>query len=155
MTGDLGALGFWLMLGMIVAASIVKGGLKERDKERDHQAMLRALLDKDEKTVTDVLAYLREKDAAERELLRAMSGLNWRWPSGTRAVVMGILAFWGVIATGFFTGLALHFSGLFDPAAKPDRIPLMVMLGIWTAGPIIAWRVWRSSKQKHDAHPGA
>ena len=48
MTGDLGALGFWLMLGMIIAASIVKGGLKERDKEREKEATLRALLDKDE-----------------------------------------------------------------------------------------------------------
>ena len=34
---DLGALGFWLMIGMIVAASIVAEALKEREK----QAMLR------------------------------------------------------------------------------------------------------------------
>jgi hypothetical protein len=147
----LGALGFWLMLGMILAAGTVTEGFKARDKERERQATLRALLDKDEKTVTEVLAYLREKDDAERKLARALSGLDWRWSSGTRAVAMGILAFMGVIATGFLTGLALHYG--FFPGS--DRIPLLAMFGIWAMGPIIAWRVWRSSKQKHDAHPVA
>jgi hypothetical protein len=153
MTGDLGALGFWLMLGMIIAASILKGGLKERDKEREREVTLRALLDKDEKTVTEVLAYLREKDAADRQLLRQMSGLEWRWSSGAKAVAKGILAFVGVIATGFFAGLVLHYG--FFPASENARIPLIAMFGIWAAGPIIAWRVWRSSKQKNDARPNA
>ena len=153
MTGDLGALGFWLMLGMIIAASIVKGGLKERDKEREKEATLRALLDKDEKTVTEVLAYLRERDDADRKLLRQMSGLEWRWPTGTRAVVMGFLAFACVMATGFFTGAALHYG--FFPGSEFGRIPLMVMLGIWAAGPVAAWRVWRSNRRKNDAHPDA
>ena len=152
MTGDLGALGFWLMLGMIIAASIMKGGLKERDKDREREATLRALLDKNEKTVTEVLAYLREKDDADRKLLRQLSGLDWHWSSGTRAVAMGILAFVGVIATGFFAGAALQFGLL---RGSESAIPFIAMFGIWAAGPIVAWRVWRSGKRKNDAHPDA
>ena len=147
----LGALGFWLMVGMILAAGTVTEGLKARDKERERQATLRALLEKDSKSVTEILAYLRERDDAERKLQRALSGLDWHWPSGTRAVVMGILAFLGVIVTGFLAGVALHF-GL-SPGS--DRIPLMAMVVIWATAPIIAWRVWRSSKQKNGAHPDA
>ena len=26
---------------------------------------------------------------------------------------------------------------------------------IWAVAPVVAWRVWRSSRQKHGAHPGA
>ena len=153
MTGDLGALGFWLMLGMVIAASIVKGGLRERDKDREREATLRALLDKNEKTVTEVLAYLREKDDADRKLLRQMSGLDWRWSPGAKAVAMGIVAFVGVMATGFFSGAALHF--VFFPGPEFGRLPLIAMFGIWATAPIVAWRVWRSSKRKHDAHPAA
>src|SRR5262245_36829183 len=145
MTGDLGALGFWLFLGMIIAAGTLKEGFKERDKEREKQATLRALLDKDEKTVTEVLAYLRERDEAERTLLRQMSGVDWRWPPGFRAVMKGVLALVGVMASGFFVGLVLHY-GFFPDS---ERVPLSTMFGIWAAGPIIAWRVWRSVKQKN------
>src|SRR5262245_49662407 len=152
MTGDLGALGFWLFLGMIIAAGTLSEGFKARDKERERQATLRALLGKDEKTVTEVLAYLREKDAAELKLQRQLSGLDWRWSSGTKAVAKGILAFVGVIATGFFAGLVLHY-GFFR--GSESAIPFIAMFGIWAAAPIIAWRVWRSSKQRNDAHPAA
>src|SRR5262245_47256772 len=152
MTGDLGALGFWLFLGMLLAAGTVTEGLKARDKERERQATLRALLDKDEKTVTEVLAYLREKDAAELKFQRQMSGLEWRWSPGTRAVAMGILAFVGVIATGFFAGAALQFGFLRD---SKSAIPVIAMFGIWAAAPIVAWRVWRSRKPRHDAPPDA
>jgi hypothetical protein len=151
MTGDVGALGFWLMLGMIGAASTVTAGLKARDKEREKQAMLRALLEKDGNRVTEVLAYLRERDAAEAAALEHAT-----WPGGRRkwlAFGKGILAFAGVIVAGFLAGLALHF--VFFPAG-PDRISLITMFGIWAAGLIIiAWRVWSSSKQKNDAHPDA
>ena len=51
MTGDVGALGFWLMVGIILAAGTVTEGLKARDKERERQATLRALLGRDEKAV--------------------------------------------------------------------------------------------------------
>ena len=146
----LGALGFWLMVGMILSAGTVTEGLKARDKERERQATLRALLGRDEKTVTEVLAYLREKDEAERKLARAMSGLDWRWSSGTRAVAMGILAFVGVIVAGFLVGVSLHFA-----LGSESRIPGIPLIGGLAAAPIVAWRVWRSSKRKHDAHPAA
>lgn len=149
---ELGALGFWLFLGMVIAAGTVTEGLKARDKERERQATLRALLDKDEKTVTEVLAYLREKDVAELKLQRQLSGLDWRWPPGATAVAMGVLAFVGVIATGVLLGAALGL-GLYR--GQQSAIPFIAMFGIWAVAPIVAWRVWRSRKQKHDAHPDA
>jgi hypothetical protein len=157
MTGDLGALGFWLMLGMVLAAGTVSEALKARDKERERQATLRALLEKDSSSVVEVLAYLRERDAEERKLHLKLSGMDWSWPSGTRTVAMGILAFMGVIAVGLLAGLAVHY-GLFRDS-ESALIPLMTMVGIWAAGgTIIAWRMWRrwpSGKQKNDAHPAA
>jgi hypothetical protein len=42
----LGELGFWLAVGMVVAASIVAGAIKERDKERERLTTLRALLER-------------------------------------------------------------------------------------------------------------
>lgn len=148
----LGALGFWLMLGMVLAAGTVSRGLKERDKEREREATLRAMLGKDERTVTEVLAYLRERDAAERQLLLRLSGMDWHWPSGTRAVVLGVLAFLSVVAAGWFAGAALRFGVV---RGSESTVPYIAMFVIWVAAPIVAWRVWRSSRQKHDAHPGA
>ena len=137
MEAGLGQLGFWLFLGMIIAASIVSGALKERDKEREKQALLRALLEKDGKSATEILAYLREKDAAE-------AAMNARSRAGLRrvsALAIGIVALW-------LGGSALAERSL-------DRASLIAMLGISAAGLTIAWRIWRSAKQKDDAHPAA
>ena len=154
MTGDLGALGFWLMVGMILAAGTLSEALKTRDKERERETTLRALLEKDEKTVTEVLAYLRERDAEERKLQRQLSGLDWRGWSRIKAVAKGILAFAGVIVAGYLAGLALHF-GPFR-GSESALVPLSVMVGIWVAGlSILAWRMWSTRKQKNDAHPDA
>ena len=81
MEAGLGELGFWLMLGMIFAAIIVSEGIKERDQEREKQATLRALLEKDGKSATEVLAYMRERDAAEAAeaaRVRARSGATMK-----------------------------------------------------------------------------
>src|SRR5690606_16564588 len=61
----LGALGFWLMVGMITTATLVYEAIRDRDKERERQATLRALLAKEGTAVTEILAYMRERDAAE------------------------------------------------------------------------------------------
>jgi hypothetical protein len=72
---DFGQLGFWLAVGMVIAAMIVSGAIKERDSQRDSQAMQRAewerrqamrqtLLENAGDNMPEVLAYLRERDAA-------------------------------------------------------------------------------------------
>src|SRR5215469_11018486 len=74
MGNGLGELGFWLAVGMVIAATIVSGAIKERDRERDSQATLRAdlerklatrktLLENAGDNMPEVLAYLRERDA--------------------------------------------------------------------------------------------
>ena len=137
MQAGLGQLGFWLFLGLIIAASIVSGALKERDKEREKQALLRALLEKDGKSASEILAYLREKDAAEAAMIaRSSAGLR-----RLLVLVIGVFALW-------FGGSALAERSL-------DRASLIAMLGIWAAGLTIAWWIWRSAKQKDDPHPAA
>jgi hypothetical protein len=148
----LGELGFWLMMGMILVAMIVSGAIKERDKEREKQATLRALLEKEGTAVTEVLAYMREKDAAQAaaaayvfaESAEAMK----RWKRRLK-VAMGIFAFAaGIYAFGFLRFGLFHGSGSL-------LIPLGAMFGIWGLGLLIGWPMWRSAKQKNDAHRAA
>ena len=135
----LGQLGFWLFLGMIIAASIVSGAFKERDKEREKQALLRALLEKDGKSATEVLAYLRENDAAAA----AMNARSLAVVRRLAALAIGAFAFW------------LGIAALESNSEGSELLPLIAMVGIPAAGLTIAWRIWRSAKQKDDAHPAA
>lgn len=150
MEGDgLGQLGFWLTAGMIAAAAIVSGALKERDKEREKQATLRALLEKDGKSAAEVIAYLREKDAAEvAEAARERASDSRTWKRFA-AVVTGILAF----GIGIFAFGAVRYELMSGSGSV--IIPIVPMLGIWAAGGIAATRIWRSANQKNDAHPDA
>lgn len=149
---DLGALGFWLMIGMVLAASMVSGAIRERDKEREKQAMLRALLEKEGNSVTEVLAYLREKDAAEAAAVarfRARARAFRKTTMRRSGVALGIFA----VALGIYAFLAVH-QGLMHGEGS-IVLPLVALLGIWAAGLTIAWLMWRSGKQTHDVHPDA
>jgi hypothetical protein len=150
MEAGLGQLGFWLFLGLIIAASIVSGAIKERDKEREKQATLRALLEMDGKSATEVLAYLRERDAAEAAAAAAMSARFRTRLRRLPALAVGILA--------FYVGIAIGLSGTVWTGVLPDSvqlIPLVMMVGIWAVGLIVAVRLWRWAKQKDDAHRAA
>ena len=154
MDEGLGELGFWLMIGMIVAAMIVSGGIKERDRAREKQVTLRALLEKEGSAVTEVLAYMREKDASEaaaaaRDRARSDEAMKrWKRTWG-KAIAIGISA----LAGGYLAGTALHFGPFRN--SESDLIPLATMFAIWMLGLIMAWRSWRSAKQKNDARPDA
>lgn len=148
----LGELGFWLAVGMVIAASILAGAIKERDKERERLATLRALLESKGESATEVLAYLRERDAAEAAAAaraRARSAAaRVKFKSAT-SIAFGIFA----IAFGVWAFGALRY-GLWQGSGSV-LIPLATMLGIWAAGLVVAWLIWRSSKQQNDAQPGA
>jgi cytochrome bd-type quinol oxidase subunit 2 len=152
MDAGLGQLGFWVFLGLIIAASIVSEGLKHRDNERERQATLRALLEKDGKSATEVLAYMRERDAAvvaEAARARARSRATRKRFMKRLAVALGIFA----IAFGIWAFLAVH-QGLMHGEGS-IVLPLVALLGIWAAGLTIAWLMWRSGTQKHDVHADA
>jgi hypothetical protein len=136
-------LGFWLFLGLIIAASIVSGAIKERDKEREKQATLRTLLEKNGNSVTEILAYLREKDVAEAAVAAAMNARS-------RAVVRRLAA----LAIGAFT-VWLGIAALESNSTGSALLPLITSVGIPAAGLTIGWRIWRSATRTHDAHPGA
>jgi hypothetical protein len=143
MDAGLGQLGFWLFLGLIIAASILSGAIKERDKERDKQATLRALLEKDGKSVTEILAYLREKDAAEAAASAAMNARSRAAVRRLVALAIGAVTFW------------LGFAALDSNSTGSALLPLIAAVGIPAAGLTIAWRIWRSATRTHDAQPGA
>jgi len=153
MTGDLGALGFWLMVGMILAAGTLSEALKTRDKERERETTLRALLEKDEKTVTEVLAYLRERDAEERKLQRRLSGIDW-WNGLNWRRIGAVVAAIVVAVAALCVGLLSNF--VIFKGAESRLVPLGMMVACWVAGGVIAWLIVRSSpNKKNDGHPGA
>jgi hypothetical protein len=146
----LGELGFWLAAGAVVVALTMRTWLRERDK----QAFLRDVMKMEgEGKVTEVLAYLREKDAADRKLQREMSGIDWwngldwrRMRRVVAAIVVAMAAFVGGLIAGY----------LMSEGGKPAPVPLGVMVAIWGAGGVIAWRIVRSSRnQKNDSPPVA
>src|SRR5690606_22521619 len=146
MEEGLGELGFWLMVGMVAAAMIVSGAIKERDRTREKQATLRALLEKEGAAATEVLAYLRERDAAEaaeaareRAVWDESSG---RWKTKGKALAIGIFA----LALGIYAGAALRYGIMRD--SDSILVPLIAMSAIWVAGLFIAVPIWRSAKQK-------
>jgi len=146
MADGLAGAGFWVFIGLVVAASIVAGAIKERDKEREKQALLRALLDKEGNSVTEVLAYMRESDAAAAEIAareRALLSKLWRV---LKAFALGLLVFGlGLLAFGVVVRLTGH----------PGPLPLVALLAVWAAGGFIVRRMWRSGKQKNDPHSDA
>jgi hypothetical protein len=152
MVQGLGALGFWLGVGIVLAAMIVSGaikdGLKEREKAREKQAMLRALLERAGEHTPEVLAYLREKDAAGAKLGREEIGL-------LGAISVFFLAFLG----GGACLLALAPPGRHEPAARDPLValaPIGVMIGVWAAGLVIAWLIVHLTREhKHGAGPDA
>ena len=188
MGNGLGDLGFWLAVGIVIAAVIVAGAIKERERERDRQATARADLERKQATrqallenagqnMPEVLAYLRELDAAAAERgAAAMAQMRRDKPNPRQG-----LAFAAAFAVGvcsFIGGLAASetqrhsetprfiFSqqaGRILPVPPPPPTgwdafaPLGVMLGVWAAGLIIAALIlaWGYRKQKNDAQPDA
>jgi divalent metal cation (Fe/Co/Zn/Cd) transporter len=66
------------------------------------------------------------------------------------ALAVGILA--------FYVGIGIGVSATLRSGVLPDSgqlIPLVMMVGIWAVGLIVAVRLWRWAKQKDDAHRAA
>lgn len=196
MGSGLGELGFWLAVGMVVAAVIVAGAIKERERQaalRDsqaalresqerRQAMLTSLLEKGGDHMPEVLAYLRERDAAAatraESMMRRNDAMLLKNKAGERqglafvgAFMVGAFSFiGGLIAAGTQSHPAfprLEFSaqaGRVVPVSPPvptgwaALLPVGVMLGIWAAGLIIAGLIvmWGGfGTQKNDARTDA
>ena len=151
MEEGLGALGFWIFLGLIVAAGTISEGLKERDKERDKQATLRALLEKEGQSATEVLAYLRERDAAVAEAAARAEAFGRVFWIKLKAIALVV-----AIGAGTFAFAAVVF-GIFG-AFGSELVAVIagsVIVGVWATGLVFARRIWRSAKQQNDAHPDA
>jgi hypothetical protein len=158
----LAALGFWLAVGVAVAATIVSGARKEQEKEREKQATLRALLEKGGENTPEVLAYLREKDAAEERRAHnawiAMGGnMSPREVVGFVGafMVMMLAMIGGLIALGELSQPPFLLPGA-EPATRDPLValaPVGVMFGVWAAGFVIAWLVWRLSRERKNGAP--
>ena len=137
MGNGLGELGFWLAVGMVIATVIVAGAIKERDKERDRQAMLRAdlerklatrqaLLENAGENMPEVLAYLRERDAAAAE--RGAAAMA-RMDADRRRRRMNeprVLAIAGAFVVGGFSFIGgLAAAEILSPHPRFQRFPRM------------------------------
>lgn len=101
---DLGELGFWLAVGLIAAAAIIAHGLKEREKERQKHETLRTLLTAEGmpgKNTTDILAYMRERDAAEQKREHDL----WVATNAAGRKVLAVLAALATGGVGFLVGV--------------------------------------------------
>ena len=153
---DLGDLGFWLAVGIIIAASIMAGAVKERGKERERQATIREMmrLEAEGKLSPETLKHIREKDTAERlaaeQVAREMKAGAWIVP-GLLAFIVGFLS--------FAIGLTV-FALIVRMAGGPTAIALLLavpsMLAAWFGGLRLAIFIYRALRGRKKApHSGA
>jgi ABC-type transport system involved in cytochrome bd biosynthesis fused ATPase/permease subunit len=143
---DLGELGFWLAMGVIVAAWILSNAGKERDKARQKQEMLRALLTAEGKNTTEILAYLRESDAAEQkreaDVQVAMNKAGRKLLAIFAAVIVGIVSF-------LVSVRALNGAG-----DQTQSWPVaVVLLGPFAVGLLVAFLVYFLIRGKKNVPP--
>ena len=193
MEHGLGELGFWLAAGIVVAAMIVAGAIKERDRQaaaresqavaresqEKRQATLAALLEKGGGHVPEVLAYLRERDAAAA----ARADAGWRrMEASKRQNDRRGQAFVGALMVGFFClicGMVVaetlrrpalprppftFQAGHLVPTPPPPPptaletwLPVGLMLAVWAAGLVLALTIAirGGAGKQHDAQPDA
>jgi len=137
MGNGLGDLGFWLAVGIVLAAMIVAGAIKERDKQRDSQEMLRADLERKQATrqtllenaganMPEVLAYLRERDAAAAERGAAAMARIDADRRRRRMNEPRVLAIVGAFVVGGFSFIGgLAAAAILNPHRQFQRFPRM------------------------------
>jgi len=102
----LGELGFWLAVGIVVAAWIFADARKKRDRAQQKQETLRVLLTAEGTSTPEILAYLRESDAAEQKrenderlavnkVVRRMLAVLAAFAAGAVAFLLCVRAFHG------------------------------------------------------------
>jgi ABC-type transport system involved in cytochrome bd biosynthesis fused ATPase/permease subunit len=143
---DLGDLGFWLAAGIVVAAAITAHGLKEREKERQKQETLRALLTAEGKSTTEILAYMRERDAAEQ----AERDRDRQWEkTWGRRVFAGVVAFVGGMISFLVSVRALNLAGD-QTQSWPVAVVLLVPFAV---GALVAFLVYILIRGKKNVPP--
>jgi ABC-type transport system involved in cytochrome bd biosynthesis fused ATPase/permease subunit len=143
---DLGELGFWLAVGIVLAAWILSSGQKEREKERQKQETLRALLTTEGKSTTEIVAYMRESDAAEQkreaDLQVAMNKAGRKLLAIFAAVMAGIVSF-------LVSVRALNGAG-----DQTQSWPVaVVLIGPFAVGALIAFLVYVLIRGKKNVPP--
>ena len=146
---DLGELGFWLAVGIALAAWILSSGQKEREKVRQKQETLRALLTAESKNTSEILAYMREKDAAEQ----AERDRDRQWEkTWGRQVLAGVMALMAGILSFLVSVRALNMAGD-QTQSWPVAVVLLVPFAV---GALIAFLVYVLIRgKKHVPPPGA
>lgn len=143
---DLGALGFWLAVGIVVAASILSGARKEREKERQKQETLRALLTAEGKNTTEILAYMREKDASEQADRDRDREWERKWG---RRVLAGFVAFMAGLIS-----FAVSVRALNAADDQTQTWPVMVVLLVpFAVGALVAFIIYVLIRGKKNVPP--
>lgn len=118
----LGELGFWLAVGIVAAAWIFVDARKKRDRAREKQETLRALLTAEGQSTPEILAYLRESDVVQQKREDdervAVNTVVRRMLAVVGAFVAGAVAF-------LFSVRALHGA---DP--QPHSLQALIVLTV-------------------------
>jgi ABC-type transport system involved in cytochrome bd biosynthesis fused ATPase/permease subunit len=142
----LGELGFWLAVGITLAAWILSSGQREREKERQKQETLRALLTAESKSATEIIAYMRESDAAEQQreayLQVEMNKAGRKLLRIFAAVIAGIVSF-------LVSVRALNGAG-----DQTQSWPVaVVLIGPFAVGALVAFLVYILIRGKKNVPP--
>jgi Flp pilus assembly protein TadB len=150
---DLGDLGFWLGVGIVVAAAIIAHGLKEREKERQRQQTLREMmrLEAEGKLTPETLNYMRERDAAEQAERDRERAAGDPVGAGIIAFIVGLISLMAGLA---ILAVVIRVAG--GPTAVSLLIAVPAMLAIWYGGLRLAVRAYRAIRRpKKPPPPGA
>jgi len=143
---SLGELGFWLAVGIVVAAWILADARKKRDRTHQKQETLRVLLTAEGQSTPEILAYLRESDAAEQkreedERLSVNKAVR-RMLAVLAAFVAGAVAF--LVSVRAFHGA--------DP--QPQSLQAMIILIVpLSAGALFAFLTYVLIRGKKNVPP--
>lgn len=146
---ELGRLGFWLAVGIVMAAWIISEALKEREKDRQKQETFREMmrLEAEGKLTPETLRYMREKDEAERLAAERLAAEEKKAGdpvgAGIIAFLVGLISFVGGI--GAFSEVGEH--------TESGQLAVGVLLGVWAVGLFLAVLIYRAIRGRKKAPP--
>ncbi len=152
---EIARLGFWVAVGIVIAASIIAEAMKEREKHRQKHETFREImrLEADGKLTPETLKYIREREAADQQLARELRAED-KVGAGILAFIVGVLMFVAGLAVVAFV---MRVMG--GPSPVSLAVAGAAALAAWVGGVRLAVMTYRGARgqkgaEKRDAEKG-